>query len=101
MPPPSWIASTQTHTAPLSPDTRKRNTHLAIFQAVGDRLPLTPMRSVYGLRMCHDFVFLRICSLVYVRLASLLYHIQVEPDHMLWPPLRVRLLHGTLYFSSL
>jgi len=31
--------------------------------------------------------------------ADLLYHLRVEPDHMLWPPLRVRCLYGTLYLA--
>jgi len=115
MPPPSCIAPFTTHTAPLSLDTRKNYPEIPsrdlsssrvlcqrlALDWTGDRLPLTPMRSGYGLRICHDFVFPRICSLIYVRLASLLYHIQVEPDHMPRPPLRVWLLHGTLYFNRL
>jgi len=42
---------------------------------------------------CQDFVFPRICRLLYVRLAGLLYYIRVRPDH-------IRLVFGDALAST-
>jgi len=55
------------------------------FDAIDAVGVMTPRSFVFGgtlLGPCQAFVFPRICTLLYARLASSLYNIRVRPDHI-------------------
>jgi len=51
------------------------------FDAIDDAVGVMTPRRGTPLVPCQVFVFPRICTLLYARLASSLYNIRVRPDH--------------------